>query len=77
MSARLYRDGLTMPRGHGLSPHTLQRVLELEAALQVFTARCAVQDVMYWRRRVAAMPLRELHGAVARILTHIPARRLL
>lgn len=63
------------PRMKGLPPFTLQRACELVAAFEVLCAVPYVQDKAKLRRKLAAMEPRDLHGAVGRILAHIPARR--
>lgn len=50
-------------------------LVELEAAFQVFARGCYVADARYFRRRILTMSRRDVHSAVAKILTHIPARR--
>ena len=75
--ATLLGPGTRSARVHGLFPYALQRACELEAAFQIFTAKCYVRDEKYWRQRIAGLQVMALHGAVARILAHIPARRLL
>jgi hypothetical protein len=60
----------------GRWPFTLQRVLELTAAYEVLGNVPYAQDKERLRRKLAHMPLHSLHGAVAHVLAHIPARRI-
>jgi hypothetical protein len=53
----------------------LAECIELTAAFMVLGASPLVTDAQGFKRKLLTVPRRDLHGAVAKILAHVPARR--
>lgn len=72
-----YSPRRTSSRQLGYHPHALQRALELGAAFTIVLTRRGRYNDPAWRRYIATMSPRNLHGWIARYLRTNPQRRIL